>query len=69
MLGEILAPTLVIVGDQDNYASPGHVDTSKYLAKALPNAEYVCVSDVAHALHVETAAIFNEAVATFLSNH
>lgn len=69
LLSEIHTPAFVIVGDQDNYAAPGHLDTSKYLAKVLPDVEYLCISDVAHALHIETAEQFNEAVGAFLQRH
>ena len=68
-LAEIVTDTLVIVGSEDNYSSPGHLDTSIYLAETLVNSELVIIPDVAHALHVETAEIFNEAVGAFLSRH
>jgi len=68
-LSEILTDTLVIVGAEDNYSSPGHLDTSKYLTEKLPNAELVVIPEVAHALHVESADIFNEVVGEFLSRH
>lgn len=69
MLKDIHHPAVVIVGDQDNYASPGHLDTSIFLAKSLPNVEYLCIPDVAHALHIEAAKQFNEAVGEFLARH
>lgn len=66
-LGEITAPTLVIVGSEDTYGAPSHVDTSVYLAEHIPGAEYHVIVDVAHALHIETAAAFNRAVGDFLA--
>lgn len=66
---EIQQPAFVIVGDQDNYSAPGHLDTSIFLAETLPNVEYLCIANVAHALHIETASQFNEAVSEFLSRH
>lgn len=68
-LPEIVTDTLVIVGSDDNYSSPGHLETSMYLAEKLPNAELVVIPDVAHALHVETADTFNAIVREFLSRH
>lgn len=68
-LSEIAADTLVIVGADDNYSSPGHLDTSKYLAERLAHAELVVIPDVAHALHVETADTFNPIVGEFLARH
>lgn len=68
-LPEIVKDTLVIVGADDNYSSPGHLDTSMYLAEKLPNAELAVIPDVAHALHVETADTFNATVGAFLSRH
>ncbi|HUY07044.1 MAG TPA: alpha/beta hydrolase [Acidimicrobiales bacterium] len=68
-LSEIVTDTLVVVGAEDNYSSPGHLDTSKYLAERLPNAELVVIPEVAHALHIETADTFNEIVSKFLSRH
>jgi len=59
----------VIVGADDNYSSPGHLDTSKYLTERLPNAELVVIPEVAHALHVESADTFNEVVGEFPSRH
>jgi pimeloyl-ACP methyl ester carboxylesterase len=69
LLPGIVADTLVIVGAEDNYMSPGHLDTSKYLARELPNAELVVIPEVAHALHIETAGPFNNFVEEFLSRH
>ena len=63
---EITVPTLVVVGDEDNYGSPGHLDTSKWMAERIPGAEFILIEDVAHALHIETAAQFNAAVGEFL---
>ena len=69
LLSKIEAPTLVIVGSEDNYGSPGHLDASRFLANAIPDTEMVVIPDVAHALHIETAQIFNDAVGRFLSEH
>lgn len=69
LVANIKTETLVIVGAEDNYSSPGHLDTSEFLARALPNTEFIVIPEVAHALHVETAATFNEAVGEFLSRH
>ena len=68
-LADIATPTLVIVGAEDNYGSPGHLDTCRYMAAQIPGAEFVLIDAVAHALHIETAAQFNGAVAEFLGRH
>lgn len=62
-------PSLVIVGSEDNYQRPGHVDTSRYLADHLPDVEFVMIEHAAHALHIETARAFNSKVADFLKRH
>jgi pimeloyl-ACP methyl ester carboxylesterase len=68
-LSEISVPTLVIVGNEDNYGSLGHLDTSTYMSRVIPGAEFAVIDGVAHALHIETAAEFNSEVEDFLGRH
>ena len=62
-LGDVLAPTLVIVGNQDILTPRGD---SEELAERLPNAELVVISGAAHGLMVEHASTFNRVLLEFL---
>ncbi|MCU1503621.1 MAG: putative hydrolase [Ilumatobacteraceae bacterium] len=62
-LGEITAPALVIVGNQDILTPRGD---SEELAERLPNAELVVISGAAHGLMVEHASTFNMVLFEFL---
>ena len=56
-LGEVTAPTLVLVGNQDILTPRGD---SEELAERLPNAELVVISGAAHGFMVEHASTFNK---------
>lgn len=62
-LGEITAPTLVLVGNQDILTPRGD---SEELAERLPNAELVVISGAAHGFMVEHATTFNKVLLEFL---
>ncbi|MDO8389138.1 MAG: alpha/beta fold hydrolase [Actinomycetota bacterium] len=62
-LGEITAPTLVLVGNQDILTPRGD---SEELADRLPNAELVVISGAAHGFMVEHASTFNKVLLEFL---
>jgi 3-oxoadipate enol-lactonase len=63
-LGEIKAPTLVIVGDKD---TPGNRQASDLLGKQIPNAQLKVIAGADHALPLGWSAEFNSAVLGFLS--
>ena len=63
-LAEIIAPTLVLVGDLD---LPEKVEQSAWLAEQLPNAQYATIPGVAHMLNMEKPALFNQLVLDFLN--
>jgi len=63
-LGEISAPTLVIVGKED-IITP--VKCSEELARGIPNAKLIILGEGGHMVNVEKAADFNQAVLGFLA--
>lgn len=65
-LGDIAAPTLVVVGDQDGVTPPS---LSKQLAAGIPGAELVEIADAGHLANQERPEPFNDAVHTFLSHN
>ena len=63
-LGEISAPTLVIVGEDD----PGTpVDMSEIMAKGIPGAKLVILPVARHLSNLEDQAGFNQALKDFLA--
>ena len=62
-MGEVTAPTLVVVGNQDILTPRGD---SEEIADRLPNAELVVISGAAHGLMVEHATTFNRVLFEFL---
>lgn len=66
LLGKIKVPTLVIVGEQDNFTPPwlGHV-----MASRIPIAELVTIPEGTHGTIVEEPKVVNRAVLDFLSRH
>lgn len=64
-LGEIQAPTLVIVGDED-IVTP--LKASERLADGIPNATLVTVPAAGHLANQQQPAAFNDAVAAFLAD-
>ncbi len=62
-LGEVTAPTLVLVGNQDILTPRGD---SEEIAERMPNAELVVISGAAHGFMVEHASTFNKVLMEFL---
>ncbi|MDQ6604014.1 MAG: alpha/beta hydrolase [Chloroflexota bacterium] len=65
-LGEIHAPTLVIVGDGD---VPDVIETADVLARGIAGAQKIVVPGVAHMVNMEVPDAFNRAVLDFLRQH
>ena len=63
-LGNIQAPTLIILGEHD---TPDIHTIVELLAKQIPNAHQVRMVDVAHMLNMEKPSEFNRVVMAFLS--
>jgi pimeloyl-ACP methyl ester carboxylesterase len=63
-LGEVKAPTLVVVGDAD---TPGNRQAADLLAKQIPGASIRIVNGADHALPIGWADQFNAAVIEFIS--
>jgi pimeloyl-ACP methyl ester carboxylesterase len=63
-LGEVKAPTLVVVGDRD---TPGNRQASDLLAKQIPGATLKVVAGADHALPLGWSRELNEAVLAFIS--
>ena len=63
-LGEIKAPTLVLVGDQDGGTPPAMAET---IARGIPGARLEVIPQASHLLNVEQADLFNALLLAFLS--
>ena len=65
-LGEIAAPTLIIVGDKD---MPDILNIADVLLQGIPsNVQKLVIPDVAHMLSMELPAEFTQIVLTFLKD-
>jgi pimeloyl-ACP methyl ester carboxylesterase len=64
MLGGIAVPTLVVVGEHD-VISP--VDEMRGIAAKIPNAAFEVIPHAGHMSPLENPAVFNAALARFLS--
>ena len=64
LLGQITAPTAVIVGNQDILTPRGD---SEELADLIPTAELTVLSGAAHGLMIEHATTFNRVLGDFLT--
>jgi pimeloyl-ACP methyl ester carboxylesterase len=62
-LGQIKAPTLVISGARDTTVSP---DRQKLLMEGIPCARQIIIPDAGHAVSVDQAERFNQAILDFL---
>jgi 3-oxoadipate enol-lactonase len=62
-LGEIAAPTLVLIGDLDE---PACVRIAAALARGIPSARHVVFTGVAHMIPMEVPESFNRTVLEFL---
>ena len=65
-LPQIVAPTLVIVGDADRIIP---AENSKILVSQIPNAELVVLENAGHGFFVELAAESDRAILGFLRRH
>ena len=63
-LGEIAAPTLVVVGDRDRSATPAD---AMVLWNGIPDAQLSVLPGCAHGAHLEKPDLFNLIVADFLT--
>ena len=61
-LPSINVPTLVVIGANDEPLMAG----CKYMARKIPNAQFVVVPDSGHYPNVDEPAIFNSALKKFL---
>jgi len=64
-LGEIRAPTLVVVGDEDRVTPPMLSDT---LASRIPGARLARIAGAGHISNIECAGEFNRVVLEFLES-
>lgn len=63
-LAEITAPTLVVVGDEDDHClNPGI-----YLKRTIPSSGLVVMPKTGHTLNLEEPGLFNRTVAEFLAS-
>lgn len=62
-LGEIKAPTLIIVGDRD---APSIMTNAQLIEAKLPGARKVVMTNVSHHLNMEKAKEYNRLVKSFL---
>ena len=65
-LGEILAPTLVMTGDEDPLVPP---ENSRFLAEHIPGAELIVYPGARHAFSNEFEEGCNAAVLDFIGRH
>jgi 3-oxoadipate enol-lactonase len=65
-LGEIAAPTRVVVGDQDPVSPPS---VGQVLVDGIPDADLVVVEDASHIANVARPAAFDAAVLEHLRRH
>ena len=70
LLGNIKAPTLVIVGGKDvNVGGTGnHLESSKVLAERIPNAELVVIEGAAHGYMWQYPEKANSVMMNFIDN-
>ena len=64
-LAAITAPTLVVVGDEDQVTGPR---AAQRLADGIPGAELVTIVDAGHLANQEQPEAFNEALVRFLAS-
>ena len=62
-LGEITAPTLVLVGAEDQATTP---EMAKVIADGIPGARRQVIEGAAHQSNIEQPAVFNAAMEQFL---
>ncbi|MFF5992322.1 alpha/beta fold hydrolase [Prauserella flavalba] len=64
MLADIAVPTLVVVGDEDEYTP---VEVAKFLCERIPGAELTVIEGAAHLPNLEREVAFDDAVLDFLT--
>ncbi|RBM13865.1 alpha/beta hydrolase [Prauserella sp. PE36] len=64
VLTDIAVPTLVVVGDEDEYTP---VEVAKFLYERIPGAELTVIEGAAHLPNLEREVAFNDAVLDFLT--
>jgi 3-oxoadipate enol-lactonase len=62
-LGLISQPTLILVGSEDKMLTPA---VNKAIADRIPGAIFEQIEGAAHLANVDTAAVFNDALLSFL---
>jgi 3-oxoadipate enol-lactonase len=65
-LHKIMAPTLVLVGEEDLVKPRKY---SEIIAREIPGAEFAVVPHAGHAVMWEQASVFNTLVLGFLAKH
>ena len=63
VLGRINCPSLIVQGEDDEYATPRH---AKDIAGAIPGAEAWIIPGAGHMLPLENAELFNAGILRFL---
>ena len=71
LLGQIMAPTLVIVGEKDTTigGTGNHFESGWLLAERIPNAEFVVMEGAAHGYMWQTPDRANQVVLDFLAQY
>lgn len=64
-LAEISVPVTIAHGEQDEFIKREHAE---YLARSIPNAEYVNLPGVSHFAPLQRPELFNSTVLAFLGN-
>jgi pimeloyl-ACP methyl ester carboxylesterase len=64
-LNKIMAPTLVCVGDQDKFFTPG---ASRKLARNIPNARLECIPGAGHLLSLEKPDELDRLITAFMDS-
>ncbi len=64
-LAQIRVPVAIVQSEYDEFIKPEHAE---YLARSIPNAEFVNLYDVSHFAPLQRPAYFNSAMLAFLGN-
>ncbi|MBX5008797.1 alpha/beta hydrolase [Rhizobium lentis] len=62
-LADIKVPVSIVLGEHDEFIKPDHAD---YLAKTIPDAEFVLLPEVSHFAPLQRPDLFNREVRAFL---
>ncbi len=63
-LGRISVPVVIVQSEFDEFIKPDHAE---YLARSIPNAEFVELPGVSHFAPLQKPEVFNEAMLAFLN--